>query len=507
MIVLVHQKGKKLCSIIRNGIYLQITSNNLISSFWKVAKDYPEELIVWVEEKFESQLSEAGFKKVFHHDLIMASYSIETTFFSDDIGYIDDFPFININREVKYPTWLMSSDLGGIKGKVASRFLSSFDKIHNFDYLLNAIAKIGQQNGLFCYHAPQLSYQKSAGLIYRSTRSQLFRFVFQFYKKYRGGILFWCLRKYGKENVVKQLVHLSSKSFFGLEIDFSDFKIKSSKNVQFDSIDVIIPTIGRPSHLLNVLEDLKKQSFLPTKVIIVEQNPEENSKSDFDFKEEEWPFIIDHTFTRQAGACKARNLALSRVVSDWVFLCDDDVRLQHDLLNNIIGSIELWGADAVNLNEKNISNKYIKIKQWGAFGSGLAILKSSTIENNLFHLSFEFGYGEDLDFGMQLRKKGIDIIFMPNLEITHLKAPRGGFRQKIDKPWANANPSPKPSPTIMAYVKRNYTKKQILGYKTILWIKFYRAQSIKNPIRYRKEMQKRWEISETWADKLLKANS
>ena len=194
MIVLVHQKGKKLCRIIRNGICLQITPNNLISSFWKVAKDYPEELIVWVEEKFQDELSVIGFKNVFHHDLIMASYSIETTFFSDDIGYIDDFPFININRAVQYPTWLMSSDLVGIKGKVASRFLSSFNQLHNFDYLLNAIAKIGQQNGLFCYHAPQLSLQKSTGLIYRSTRSQLFRFVFQFYKTYRGFILFWCLR-------------------------------------------------------------------------------------------------------------------------------------------------------------------------------------------------------------------------------------------------------------------------------------------------------------------------
>jgi GT2 family glycosyltransferase len=40
-------------------------------------------------------------------------------------------------------------------------------------------------------------------------------------------------------------------------------------------------------------------------------------------------------------------------------------------------------------------------------------------------MALEFGYGEDTDFGMQLRNKGFDVIYFPDLKITHLKAPMG----------------------------------------------------------------------------------
>ena len=34
----------------------------------------------------------------------------------DEIGYIDQLPFVNPNNDVLYPTWKMSTDVGGIKG-------------------------------------------------------------------------------------------------------------------------------------------------------------------------------------------------------------------------------------------------------------------------------------------------------------------------------------------------------------------------------------------------------
>ena len=38
-------------------------------------------------------------------------------------------------------------------------------------------------------------------------------------------------------------------------------------------------------------------------------------------------------------------------------------------------------------------------------------------------MNYEFGFGEDIDFGMQLRNNGIDIIYLPYPEIIHIKAP------------------------------------------------------------------------------------
>jgi hypothetical protein len=65
---------------------------------------------------------------------------------------------------------------------------------------------------------------------------------------------------------------------------------------------------------------LAKQTHFAFKRIIVEQNPDKESVSELDYlKNQTWPFIIKHSFTHQAGACNARNLALNQLESEWVF--------------------------------------------------------------------------------------------------------------------------------------------------------------------------------------------
>ena len=82
-----------------------------------------------------------------------------------------------------------------------------------------------------------------------------------------------------------------------------------------------------------------------------------------------------------------------------------------------------------------------------------------------FNDKFEFGYGEDSDFGMQIRNQGCDILYFPNPEIVHLKAPSGGFRIKPTLAWSNDPVMPKPSPTIMLYKILHETKEQRNGYR------------------------------------------
>ena len=127
--------------------------------------------------------------------------------------------------------------------------------------------------------------------------------------------------------------------------DIDAIKVNSSLKVIVNpTIDVIIPTIGRKDYLYDVLKDLAQQTHLPINVIIVEQNPQEDSVSELDYIHNEiWPFVIKHTFTHQAGACNARNLALSQVESEWVFLNDDDNRFESDLIEKVFKSIEQYG--------------------------------------------------------------------------------------------------------------------------------------------------------------------
>jgi GT2 family glycosyltransferase len=282
--------------------------------------------------------------------------------------------------------------------------------------------------------------------------------------------------------------------------------VQSSKKViDKTTVDVIIPTIGRKTYLYEVLKDFSKQILLPTKIIIVEQNPERGSISELDYlTNEKWPFEIQHIFIHQTGACNARNLALDQTQSEWVFLADDDNRFDATILSDIFEKIEQYGNLVVTTSypQKNEIKKYQNVIQWPTFGAGNSFVRRDLLDKVRFNMAFEFGYGEDGDFGMQLRNQGEDTLYLPEPEILHLKAPVGGFRTKPVMQWHSDSLQPKPSPTIMLFQIVHTTREQTLGYKTILFFKYYRLQTIKDPVHYYRHFQKQWERSVFWANTL-----
>jgi len=513
MVILIHQQAKRVVKILKDDKELPIENYNCITTFWILAERFPDEIIAWCEEKFVAKLQLQNWKKIFHHDLIMASYGIETFFLPDSIGYVDQLPFVNYTSEVSFATWRMSRDVGGIKGRTLIEFKNHFSHIIDFEFLINSIAKTGQQNGLLCYSNPGLiSSCPEKKLSSTASMAKLFEFVYTHYKTIWSIILFWCYLRYERKYLIMPFLYtLGKRKVFQKEVDFSNLNIQS-KNLSEDdfSIDVIIPTIGRAEHLFNILKDLRDQSFLPQNVIVVEQNPKINSQTDLTaVLQDIWPFQLIHHFIRETGVCNARNIAIEKVTSNWIFFADDDIRIGRELLKDAMNEIKKYDLSAINMNCKQPGEKNVfhKIKQWGSFGSGTSIVKSSFAKKCKFSLIYENGYGEDMDFGMQLRNLGCDIIYHPNINILHLKAPIGGFRHKSDLDWANENPLPKPSPTLMVYALKYFTPFQLKGYKIALFLKFYKQQSIKNPFNYFRNMNNRWKKSEKWAKILLRNNS
>ncbi len=500
MIIICHYKGKKLVSITRNSEELTAFSGDLTKVFWRLCEDFPDELIIWKEKSVEVNIADVS--AIFPHSLIMVSYPATNFFIGDELGYVDQLPFVNPDREVRYPTWRMSTDVGGVYGKVALQFKHVFEDIRCFGYLLNSIAKTGQQNSLFCYSDPAFiqGLQNENSLEPRNT-SVLFNFVGQHYKKARLLILFFCFLKYEKRfPLFSFLKALFRPSFFRLSIELPGHQFSELVNISnSEKIDVIIPTLGRPEYLKNVLIDLKNQQKKPEKVIIVEQNPAPNSNSELMYlTNEEWPFRIIHHFTHQTGACKARNIALKEVSSDCVFFADDDIRFKEDLLAEALSKMQKLNIDALNLNTLQPGEKteFSKLKQWGAFASGASIVETIFAKKVNFSLAFEHGFGEDYDYGMKLRNLGCDIIYHPDLILQHLKAPTGGFRNISNDVEPSRELKPKPSPTFMLLVKRHYNTCMIRGYKVNLFMKFYNKQTIKNPFKYLLVMRNRWAISE-----------
>ncbi len=507
--VIVYHQNNKVVEVQYDEKYIGFEKLNIIQALFKIADSYSDQLIIWCHIDLKPNLNFSKLQEIFHHNKIMASYNVsDSTFLADAIGYVDGAPFVKINKEVSYPAWQMSSSVGGVHASVLLSFKNKIKESDDFDYFLNSLAKLAMPAGLLCYSEPvflnDFSDKKEKN---KQSLFVLFRFVKQHYKV--SWIFLLLLNLFLYEKKIAFLPFITSLFYRrrAINTDFlNNIEVQSSKKVlEKGTIDVIIPTIGRKKYLYDVLKDLAKQTHLPKKVIVVEQNPNQESTSELDYiANETWPFTIKHIFTHQAGACNARNLALAEVDSEWVFLNDDDNRFGIDLIEKTLENCVKYGS-AVSSNfypRIDEKRKVNHVNQVDFFGSGNSFITSNLLDKVSFRMGFEFGYGEDSDFGMQIRNSGVDVLYFPSPEITHLSAPTGGFRTKPVLAWQNDVVQPKPSPTIMLFNLLHKTPEQINGYKTTLFFKFYKVQTIKNPIRYYSNFQKQWAQSLYWANEL-----
>lgn len=512
MIIIYHNTTKVTAISNTNSIRIDKANDLSLATFLMgLAQEHPQELLVWCHERLKEELNVAEIEKLFHHHKLLLSYNPSVIdFLNKSIGYVDESPFVRINKLVPFATWQMSSWVGGIHGSVLLALKENIHKDKDFDYLLSSLAKLGMKKGLLCYSEPRLLKQKQVTILTKTSNYTLFRFVKQHYKTQWIFLLLFNLMLYERKfPITAFLFSLFYKNRSNNKINLDTVTVQSSKKlVHQGTIDVIIPTIGRKSYLYDFLLDLKSQNNLPTNVIIVEQNPDEESESELDYlTEESWPFTIKHSFTHQAGACNARNIALKQITSEWVFFADDDIRVGNHFIQKSLEEVNKYGVKVVSMRcfQKGEDQKESVVFQWITFGAGCSFVFAEIVKNFEFRIGYEFGFGEDGDFGMQLRNSGNDVLHLPEPEILHLKAPVGGFRTKPKLQWQEDPIQPKPSPTIMLYQISHNTHEQIRGYKTILFFKYYKLQKIKNPISYFVNFRKQWKQSIYWANQLKKA--
>jgi glycosyltransferase involved in cell wall biosynthesis len=509
MIVILH-KNNKVVDVFdcKSKKAIQVTNSELVTAFFEIAKQFKDRLIIWCVDYLKDFIDYKEFSYLFQHKLIMASYNLSESFYIDEqIGYVESSPFIKINRKAKYPTWLMSSSIGGINSNVLCCFNQNDYRNETFDYVLNSIAKRGISNGLFCYSSPKLlnTHPESFQTI-KTSKCQLFKFIRQHYKGRWAFLTLFNSCVYEKRLFLLPFI----TSYFNTKKlnnpVFKNIKVTSKiKDNRDFNIDVVIPTIGRRQYLYDVLKDLSNQTLLPKNVIVIEQNTEIGSATELNFiKDESWPFKINHKFINQTGACNARNLALSLIESDWIFMADDDIRFENEILEIALKEITTFGLSAATLSCLRKGDKEMRTNtmQWNTFGSGCSIISNQVASKIRFDIAYEHGFGEDGDFGMQIRNLGYDIGYIPKCNILHLKAPLGGFRTIITQPWDKDKIQPKPSPTIMLFNLKNQSFFQINGYKTILFFKYFKLQNNKNPFSYFFQMKKRWKKSIFLANQL-----
>lgn len=510
MIILYHNNSKITqvvsteTDIAWNGV-----NRNIAAVLLDFADKYNNEILVWCNDNEKDNLNIKVIEDLFHHKKFLFSYSPSDNYFDRLLGYIEDSPYIRVNKEVRFGTWQMSSHTGAVQASVINACKMDLKADESFDYFLTSFAKRALLYGLFCYSEPKLLLRKSAVKQTNSGLFELFKFTKQHAKTRWVFLLFFNLVYFEKKfPILPLLISLFYKRRnFNPEL-LDKIELDSNKEIiEKGTIDVLIPTIGRKDYLLNVLENLASQIHLPTNVIVVEQNPEVNSETQLDFiKNRKWPFKIKHHFTHQTGACNARNIGLSLIESEFTFFADDDIVFEKDLLENAMRTFQKTGNEvflvACHLKSQAVITEVPR--QFAVFGAGHAFVKSTCLKGLKFNMAFEFGFGEDNDFGMQLRNRGFDILYISTSKIVHLKAPIGGFRTIPVVKWKSDPIMPKPSPTVMLFRLLYDTKEQLQSYKTTIFLKNLNKAFLKNPFKHIKTFRQKWDRSIYWANELKK---
>lgn len=454
----------------------------------------------------ESLLEYAHFEewpRLITHPLQLLSFEPSSQHYIDQrIAYVDfGSPFIlNIPKAVRFGTWMASACCGIAHATTIHRLSEIFKSTNDFNLALNAVFKCASNMGLFTYSEPKLLNRipktnfKQKPSIYATLR-----LVKSYYGVKWIPFLCFCILIFEHRFRLDWLLYglfapsLPSPQF---EVTTSQYIVSGQNPDTSVSIEVIIPTLGRSEHLKKVLLDLARQKLKPKTVTIVEQSQENVSELAF-INQEAFPFKIKHYLVSTLGACNARNLALDNLEDEvkWVFFADDDIRIEEEALWNAIKIARNYDLPAITLAvflpDQKV-HKNTSPAMWPRFGSGCSLVKAKYAKMVRFDKRFEFGYGEDSDYGIALRKIGCNISYISTNPILHLKAPSGGFRTKFTLPWEGEEPLPKPSPTILLYYLKNFSPYHI-----------HINRLIKEKTLNLSKIRHQWSKSLFWANRLL----
>jgi glycosyltransferase involved in cell wall biosynthesis len=101
-------------------------------------------------------------------------------------------------------------------------------------------------------------------------------------------------------------------------------------------ISAVVPTYNRKSSLMRLLKSLNESKFLLKEVIIVDAGNQRLTEQEL--------FIFDRLsikyFFEIPSVCIQRNRGIGEASGDWIFLCDDDMEMPDNYLENIVKHID-----------------------------------------------------------------------------------------------------------------------------------------------------------------------
>jgi len=222
---------------------------------------------------------------------------------------------------------------------------------------------------------------------------------------------------------------------------------------------VVIPTYNRPNELKILLESILKQDVFPKEIIIVDDGDLDSIFIDkfekiFNNKVKIIYYKKNHR-KEPRGAGISRNIGMNIAKEDIVFIFDDDLILEEKFFIYIMEiwkknkSDKLLGVGGVTTNNRKkyifekfynkiffLSSRYswditkvgfqvwdesIREKEKGYYVAGGICAYNKRITKYLSFRALSLGqtYGEDIDFCLRAKKKGLHFIVEPKAKVIH----------------------------------------------------------------------------------------
>lgn len=224
------------------------------------------------------------------------------------------------------------------------------------------------------------------------------------------------------------------------------------------AVSVIIPTKDRTADLELTVQTLLRQSLLPSELLIVDQSDSEESRTRIEALLCNWPddrcrtvrlhYLYDPSIP---GGAIARNLAMDRATGDILLFLDDDVELEQNFVEEIIGTYMMHpgvtGVSGVVTNyappplymwmwmrtfergpfhddRQGLYWKASKLRDRGLYrvtrmGAGLMSFRARNIGKLRFDANLRgVSDGEDVDFCMHLAP-GAELVINPRARLVH----------------------------------------------------------------------------------------
>ncbi|MBI4847208.1 MAG: glycosyltransferase family 2 protein [Nitrospirae bacterium] len=260
------------------------------------------------------------------------------------------------------------------------------------------------------------------------------------------------------------------------------------------TISVIIATKYRHVDVLNTLKSIEIQTFLPTEIIIIDQNTSEelkdavfsllNGKGTNTVLE----YIHDPGIT---GLTHARNVGIERNRSDIVLFLDDDVILENDFIFNMMQIFmknpDIYGVSGIISNSsmswlERLFNKVFWVGNFtdmrqiissdlryrnfeyvpvSVLYGGLTSYRKEVFEGFKFDENFiDYGLSEDFDFSFRVSRK-YKVVISPKAILEHVASDIGRKDNKklIESIILSLN-----------YFFRKNLEKNLFNYLSFIWL-------------------------------------